>query len=54
MLVIKGTGEVSDEDGTYEYATGDLFVFPANIQHMIHNPADEQHEYIFVRVATRK
>jgi len=50
MVVLHGQGEVSDEDGTYSYAPGDVFVFPANIQHKIHNSSDEEHEMIFVRV----
>jgi quercetin dioxygenase-like cupin family protein len=50
MVVVKGNGEVHDEDGEYGYAPGDVFVFPANIQHKIHNPTDNEHEMIFVRV----
>lgn len=50
MVVLRGTGEVHDKDGVYEYAPGDVFVFPANIQHKIHNPTDQEHEMIFVRV----
>lgn len=50
MVVVKGEGEVHDEDGMYTYAPGDVFVFPANTQHKIHNPTDYEHEMIFVRV----
>jgi quercetin dioxygenase-like cupin family protein len=50
MVVVKGEGEVHDEDGVYSYASGDVFVFPANSQHKIHNPTDYEHEMIFVRV----
>jgi quercetin dioxygenase-like cupin family protein len=50
MVVIKGQGEVYDEDGVYTYGPGDVFVFPANIQHKIHNPTEHEHEMIFVRV----
>jgi quercetin dioxygenase-like cupin family protein len=50
MLVLKGSGQVSDREGDYEYAPGDLFIFPANIEHKIHNPSDEEHEMIFIRV----
>jgi mannose-6-phosphate isomerase-like protein (cupin superfamily) len=50
MVVLSGAGEVHDEDGMYSYETGDVFVFPANTQHKIHNPSQEQHEMIFVRV----
>ncbi len=50
MVVIKGAGQVFDEDGTYRYASGDVFVFPTNTKHKIHNPTDEEHEMIFVRV----
>lgn len=54
MLVIKGNGIVSDGDGDYEYSKGDLFIFPANTKHKIENSSEEQHEYVFVRVATRE
>lgn len=50
MVVIKGTGQVHDEDGEYEYAPGDVFIYPANTRHKIHNPTDEEHEMVFVRV----
>jgi len=52
MVVLKGEGKVSDEDGEYDYAAGDVFIFPANTQHKIHNPTDQEHEMIFVRVKT--
>ena len=45
-VVAKGAGE----DGVYDYAPGDVFAFPANVQHKIHNPSSEGHEMIFVRV----
>lgn len=50
MLVLTGEGEVHDEDGVYSYAPGDVFVFPANIKHKIHNPTKAQHEMVFVRI----
>lgn len=50
MVVVRGHGEVSDEDGTYTYEPGDVFVFPADTLHKIHNPTQEEHEMIFVRV----
>ncbi len=50
MVVMSGSGEVHDEDGVYEYAPGDVFVFPANTQHKIHNPTKEEHEMMFVRI----
>jgi mannose-6-phosphate isomerase-like protein (cupin superfamily) len=50
MVVVKGTGLVHDEDGEYPYEPGDVFVFPANIQHKISNPGDTENEFIFVRV----
>ena len=50
MVVLTGEGEVSDEDGTYTYVPGDVFVYPANTQHKIHNPTHVEHEMIFVRV----
>jgi quercetin dioxygenase-like cupin family protein len=50
MLVLTGDGTVGDRDGEYEYTAGDFFIFPANVEHAIHNPTDTEHEYIFVRV----
>jgi len=50
MVVVKGEGEVNDKDGVYNYAAGDVFVYPANTQHKIHNPSNCEHEMIFVRV----
>jgi quercetin dioxygenase-like cupin family protein len=50
MVVLKGKGLVYDEDGSYEYAPGDVFVFPANTMHKIHNPTKQTHQMIFVRV----
>lgn len=50
MVVLKGEGEVHDKDGTYSYTVGDIFIYPANTQHKIHNPTDYEHEMIFVRV----
>lgn len=50
MVVVKGKGEVHDEDGVYKYEPGDVFVYPANTKHKIHNPSDYEHEMIFVRV----
>lgn len=50
MVVVKGCGEVYDEDGVYDYEPGDVFVYPANTQHKIYNPTDNEHEMIFVRV----
>ena len=50
MVVIKGEGTVKDNDGNYDYQPGDVFVFPANTMHLIHNPTNYEHEMIFVRV----
>lgn len=50
MMVITGMGEVHDEDGVYAYQPGDVFVFPSDVQHKIHNPTDQVHEMIFVRI----
>lgn len=50
MLVLKGEGTVRDEDGTYPYAPGDVFVFPNGVFHEIQNSSNEEHEYIFVRI----
>lgn len=54
MFVIKWNGTVSDEDGVYDYAKGDVFIFPANVKHKIENTSNEEHEYIFIRTAMRK
>lgn len=50
MVVLSGEGEVYDIDGVYPYAPGDVFVYPANTQHKIHNPSGHEHEMIFVRI----
>lgn len=50
MVVLKGEGKVYDEDGEYDYAPGDVFIFPAKIQHKISNTSKEEHEMMFVRV----
>ncbi len=52
MVVLSGKGMVHDEDGEYEYSSGDVFIFPANTTHKIHNPTSDEHEMIFVRVKT--
>ncbi|QQS19755.1 cupin domain-containing protein [Candidatus Saccharibacteria bacterium] len=52
MIVVKGCGEVHDEDGVYTYEPGDVFIYPANTQHMIYNSSNDEHEMIFVRVKT--
>lgn len=50
MVVVNGVGEVHDEDGIYDYNPGDVFIFPPNTRHKIHNPSKSEHEMIFVRV----
>jgi mannose-6-phosphate isomerase-like protein (cupin superfamily) len=50
MVVLKGSGTVADDDGEYDYAQGDVYIFPPNIKHQIHNPSGEEHEMLFVRV----
>jgi quercetin dioxygenase-like cupin family protein len=50
MVVLKGDGKVSDDDGDYDYHSGDVFIFPPNIQHKISNTSGEEHEMIFMRV----
>jgi mannose-6-phosphate isomerase-like protein (cupin superfamily) len=50
MVVLKGAGKVSDDEGEYDYAPGDVYIFPANTQHKIQNPSAEEHEMIFVRI----
>jgi quercetin dioxygenase-like cupin family protein len=49
MVVLKGEGLVFDDDGEYGYAPGDVFIFPADTQHKIHNPSEHEHEMLFVR-----
>jgi len=50
MIVLKGQGNVRDEDGVYAYSVGDVFIFPKDIFHEIENVSSEENEYIFVRV----
>ncbi len=50
VVIVKGSGIIADKDGEYDYAPGDVFIFPANIQHKVINNSDEDHEMIFVRV----
>ncbi len=50
MVILSGSGTVYDEDGTYTYESGDVFIFPANTQHKIDNPTDNENEFVFVRV----
>lgn len=50
VLVLKGQGIIRDREGEYEYKEGDLFIFPANIEHMIENTGSDEHEYIFFRI----
>ncbi|MCL2451308.1 cupin domain-containing protein [Candidatus Saccharibacteria bacterium] len=49
MYVLAGSGKVHDEDGQYDYASGDLFTFPANEKHKIVNTGDSESHMIFVR-----
>jgi len=50
MVVLKGSGNVFDEDGVYGYSIGDVFIFPSNIRHKIVNTGEDESEMIFVRV----
>ena len=50
MFVLKGTGILRDEDGEYDYAPGDFFIFPDGVMHEIINNGNEENEMIFVRV----
>lgn len=50
MYVLKGSGQVHDRDGVYDYAPGDVFIFPADIEHKIENSSDEEHEFVFARI----
>lgn len=49
MYVIKGCGQVHDEEGFYSYEAGDVFIFPANTQHKIVNDDEIENEMIFIR-----
>lgn len=50
MLVLKGRGVVKDREGEYAYETGDLFIYPRNVEHRIENTSGQENEFIFVRV----
>lgn len=50
MYVLKGSGTVEDRDGSYDYAVGDLFIFPPDTEHRIENTGDAQSEYVFFRI----
>ncbi len=50
MIVLEGSGKVHDEDGEYDYNSGDVFIFPANVNHKISNDSSDEHEMIFMRV----
>lgn len=50
VVIVSGQGIIADEDGEYDYAPGDVFILPANTQHRIVNPSEQEHEMIFVRV----
>ena len=50
MYVLAGSGKVFDEDGEYDYAVGDFFTFPADVQHKIVNTGEVESRMIFVRM----
>jgi quercetin dioxygenase-like cupin family protein len=50
MYVLKGSGKVHDRDGEYDYEPGDVFIFPADIEHKIENNSEIEHEFVFVRI----
>ncbi|MDD3371437.1 MAG: cupin domain-containing protein [Alphaproteobacteria bacterium] len=50
MLVLKGRGTVEDREGKYGYAEGDLFIYPAGVEHRIENTGDVEDEFVFIRV----
>lgn len=50
VYVLKGTGIVEDRDGTYDYAVGDLFLFPPDVEHRIENTGSQTSEYVFFRI----
>ncbi len=50
MVVLKGAGMVSDEDGEYDYKEGDVYIFPPSVEHKIHNPTEKEHEIMFIRI----
>ena len=49
-VILKGKGKIIDGDGEYPYALGDVFIFPANINHEIFNDSQEESEMVFVRI----
>lgn len=49
MYVLSGSGKVHDRDGEYDYAEGDLFLFPANVEHKITADDSEDSRMIFLR-----
>lgn len=44
MARAQGSGVVRDHDGEYEYQPGEFFMFPANVEHAIHNPTTSDYE----------
>jgi mannose-6-phosphate isomerase-like protein (cupin superfamily) len=50
MYILKGDGQVFDENDEYAYTQGDVFIFPANTKHKITNNSEQEHEMIFVRI----
>lgn len=50
MFVLKGKGKVGDRGSKYDYEPGDVFIFPAGIEHRIENNTEEEHEFMFMRI----
>lgn len=50
MFVISGEGKIKDEDGEYNYALGDVFVFPKGVFHEITAKGNQISKFVFIRV----
>ena len=49
MYVLSGSGVVRDDDGEYEFSTGDFFIFPIHEFHEQRNTGDSVAEFVFIR-----
>lgn len=50
MFVISGEGTIKDEEGTYTYTRGDVFVFPKEVYHEISALGTSISKFVFIRV----
>ena len=53
MFVISGEGTIKDEEGTYTYTRGDVFVFPEGVNHEISALGTSISKFVFIRVYTQ-